>query len=72
MGWFNVLMTDFIVACVATISPQFTSPFCFLPYPLPLSTPATQAKFMVVSGHKDGVDLVLVYCYVVIFVARFG
>ena len=57
MGWFNVLMTDFIVACVATISPQFTSPFCFLPYPLPLSTPATQAKFMVVSGRKDGVDL---------------
>ena len=72
MGWFNVLMTDFIVACVATISPQFTSPFCFLPYPLPLSTPATQAKFMVVSGHKDGVDVVLIYRYVVIFVARFG
>ena len=72
MGWFNVLMTDFIVACVATISPQFTSPFCFLPYPLPLSTPATQAKFMVVSGHKDGVDVVLIYRYVVIFVAQFG
>ena len=36
MGWFNVLMTEFIV----------------------------------VSGHKDGVDLVLIYRHVVIFVAR--
>ena len=69
MGWFNVLMTDFIVACVAGyyFSPiHIISPFCLLPYPLPLSTPATQAKFMVVSGHKDGVDLVLIYCYVAI------
>ena len=38
MGWFNVLMTEFIV----------------------------------VSGRKDGVDLVLIYRHVVIFVARFG
>ena len=38
MGWFNVLMTEFIV----------------------------------VSGRKDGVDLVLIYRYVVIFIARFG
>ena len=38
MGWFIVLMTEFIV----------------------------------VSGRKDGVDLVLIYRYVVIFVARFG
>ena len=37
MGWFNVLMTEFIV-----------------------------------SGHKDGVYLVLIYCHVVVFVAQFG
>ena len=42
------------------------------PYPLPLSTPATQAKFIVVTGRKDGVDLVLIYRFVVIFIARFG
>ena len=47
-------------------------PFLLPPYPLPLSTHATQAKFIVVSGRKDGVDLVLIYRYVVIFVARFG
>ena len=29
-------------------------------------------EFIVVSGHKDGVDLVLIYRHVVIFVARFG
>ena len=29
-------------------------------------------EFIVVSGCKDGVDLVLIYRYVVIFVARFG
>ena len=46
-------------------------PFLLPPYPLPLSTPATQAKFIVVSGRKDGVDLLLIYRYVVIFVARF-
>ena len=46
--------------------------FCLRPFPLPLSTPATQAKLTVVSGRKDRVDLVLIYCYVVIFVARFG
>ena len=73
MGWFNVLMTEFIVFCVAGyyFSPT-TSPFRFLPISLPLSTPATQAKFIVVSGRKDGVDLVLIYRYGVIFVARFG
>ena len=38
MGWFNVLMTEFIV----------------------------------VSGRKDEVDLVLICRHVVIFVARFG
>ena len=38
MGWFNVLMTEFIV----------------------------------VSGRKDGVYLVLIYRHVVIFIARFG
>ena len=69
MGWFNVLMTEFIVACVAS---PIHIPFLLPPYPLPLSTPATQAKFIVVSGRKDGVDLVLIYRYVVIFVARFG
>ena len=47
-------------------------PFLLPSYPLPLSTPATQAKFIVVSGRKDGVDLVLIYRYVVIFLARFG
>ena len=73
MGWFNVLMTEFIVACVTGyyFSPIHI-PFLLPPYPLPLSTPATQAKFIVVSGRKDGVDLVLIYRYVVIFVARFG
>ena len=73
MGWFNVLMTEFIVACVAGyyFSPIHI-PFLLPPYPLPLSTPATQAKFIVVSGRKDGVDLVLIYRYVVIFIARFG
>ena len=71
MGWINVLMTEFIVACVAGyyFSP-IHFPFLLPPYPLPLSTPATQAKFIVVSGRKDGVDLVLIYRYVVIFVAR--
>ena len=61
MGWFNVLMTEFIVACVAGyyFSPIHI-PFLHPPYALPLSTPVTQAKFMVVSGHKDGVDLVQV------------
>ena len=71
MGWFNVLMTEFIVACVAGY--YFSSihiPFLLPPYPLPLLTPATQAKFIVVSGRKDGVDLVLIYRYVVIFIAN--
>ena len=55
MGWFNVLMTEFIVACVAGcyFSPIHIS-FLLPPYPLPLSTPDTQAKFIVVSGRKDG------------------
>ena len=54
-------MTEFIVACVAGyyFSPIHI-PFLLPPYPLPLSTPATQAKFIVVSGRKDGVDLVLI------------
>ena len=57
MGWFNVLMTDFIVACVTGyyFSPIHI-PFLLPPYPLPLLTPATQGKFIVVSGRKDGVD----------------
>ena len=73
MGWFNVLMTEFIVACVAGyyFSP-IPIPFLLPLYPLPLSTPATQAKFVVVSGCKNGVDLVLIYSHVVIFVALFG
>ena len=73
MGWCNVLMTEFIVACVASyyFSPIHI-PVLLPPYLLPLSTPATQAKFMVVSGRKGGVDLVLIYRDVVIFVARFG
>ena len=73
MGCFNVLMTEFIVAYVAGyyFSPIHIS-FLLPPYPLPLSTPAKQAKFIVVSGRKDGVDLVLIYHYVVIFIARFG
>ena len=29
-------------------------------------------KFIVISGRKDGVYLVLIYHHVVIFVARFG
>ena len=73
MGWFNVLITEFIVACVAGyyFSPTHNR-FLLPPYPLPLSTPATQAKFIVVSGRKDGVDIFLIYRDVVIFVARFG
>ena len=73
MSWFNLLMTEFIVACVAVyyFSPIHI-PFLLSPYPLPLSTPATQAKFIVVRGRKDGVDLVFIYSYVVIFVTRFG
>ena len=73
MGWFNVFMTEFIVAWVAGY--YFSSihiPFLLPPYPLPLLTPATQAKFIVVSGRKDGVVLVLIHRHVVIFVARFG
>ena len=31
-----------------------------------------RTEFTVVSGRKDGVDLVLIYLHVVIFVARFG
>ena len=64
MGWFNLLMTEFIVACVAG--------YYFFPIHIPFSTSATQAKFIVASGRKDGVDLVLIYRYVVIFLARFG
>ena len=71
MGWFHVLMTEFIVACVAYFSP-IPIPFLLPPYPLPLSTPPTQAKFIVVSSRKDGVDFVLIYRHVIIFVARFG
>ena len=74
MGWYNVLMTEFIVACV-TLHHYFSSihiPFLLPPYPPPLLTPAIQAKFIVVSDRKDGVDLVLIYRYVVIFIARFG
>ena len=60
MGWFNVLMTEFIVACLAGYYFSLIHiPFLLPPYPLPLSTPATQAKFIVVGGRKDGVDLVL-------------
>ena len=64
MDWFSVLMTEFTVACVAgyNFSPIHI-PFLLPPYHLPLSTPATQAKFIVVSGRKDGVDLVLIYRY---------
>ena len=65
MGWFNVLMTEFYFSPIHI-------PFFLPPYPLPLSTPATQAKFIVISGRKDGVDLVLIDRYVGIFVARFG
>ena len=68
MSWFNVLMTEFIVAYFSPIH----IPFLLPPYSLPLSTPATQVKVIFVSGCKDGVDLVLIYCCVVIFVARFG
>ena len=73
MGWFNVLMTEFIVACVAGY--YFSTihiPFLLPPYRLPLSTPATQVKLIVFSGRTDGLDHVLIYRYVVIFVARFG
>ena len=61
MGWFNVLMTEFIAACAAGyyFSPIHI-PLWLPPYPPPLSTPVTQAKFIVVSGRKDGVDLVLI------------
>ena len=61
MGWFIEIMTEFRVACVTGyyFSPIHI-PFLIPPYPLPLSTPATQAKFIVVSGRKDGVDLVSV------------
>ena len=74
MGWFNVLMTEFIVACVAGyyFAPIIHIPFLLPRYPLPLSTPATQAKYIVVTGRKDGVDHVLIYRHVVTFVARFG
>ena len=73
MGWFNVLMTEFIVARVTgyCFSPIHI-PFLVPPYPLTLSTPATQAKFIVVSGRKDRVDLGLICRHVVIFIARFG
>ena len=63
------------VGCVGLWKHYFSPihiPFLLPPYPLSLSTPATQAKFIVVSGRKDGVDLVLIYRYVVIFIARFG
>ena len=45
MGWFNVLMTEFIVACVAgyCFSPIHI-PFLLPLYPLPLSTPARKQK----------------------------
>ena len=65
MGWFNVLMAGYYFSPIHI-------PFLRSPYPLPLSTPAKQAKFIVVSGRKDGVDLLLIHRYVVIFVARFG
>ena len=73
MGWFDVLMTEFLVACMAGyyFSPIHI-PVLLSPYPLPLSTPVTQAKFIVVRGRRDGVDLVLIYRCVVIFIARFG
>ena len=73
MGWLNVLMTQFIVACVTGyyFFPIHVS-FLLPPYALSLSTPAKQAKFIVVRGRKDGDDLVLIYRYVVIFTARFG
>ena len=65
-------MTEFILACVAGYYFSLIHiPFLRPPYPLPLSTRATQTKFIVVSGRKGGVDLVLIYNYVVIFVARF-
>ena len=73
MDWFNVLMTEFIVACVAGYYlSQSTSLFCFLPIPYPFRRLLRKAKFIVVSGRKDGVDLVLIYRHVVIFGARFG
>ena len=65
MGWFNVLMAGYYFSPIHI-------PFLLPPYPLPLSTPGTQAKFIVASGCKDGVDLVLIYRYlsiVDIFVA---
>ena len=74
MGWFNVLMTEFIVAYVH-------GRLLFLPNPHPFFASSLSptpfdacyaAKFIVVSGRKDGVDLVLIYRYLVIFVARFG
>ena len=65
-------MTEFIEACVTGyyFSP-INIPVLLPPYPLPLSTRATQAKFIVVSGRKDGVGLVSIYRYVVIVIARF-
>ena len=72
--WVGLMcLTEFIVACVTGyyFSPTHI-PFLLPPYPLPLSTPATQAKFLVVCGRKDGDDLVLIYRYVVIFIAQFG
>ena len=66
-------MNEFIVAYVAGYYfCPIHIPILLPPYPLPLSTPATQAKFIVVGVRKDGVDLVLIYRYVVIFIARFG
>ena len=65
MGWFNVLMAGYYFSPIH-------NPFLLSPYPLPLSTPAKQAKFIVVSGREDGVDLLLIHRYVVIFVTRFG
>ena len=61
MGWFNVLIVAYVTGYY--LSPIHI-PFLLPPYPLPLSTPATQAKFIVVSGRKDGVDLVLIYRFV--------
>ena len=73
MAGLNVLMTEFIVVCVTGYYfYPIHIPFLLPSFPLPLSTPATQAKFIVDSGRKDGVDLVLIYRYVVIFLARFG
>ena len=70
MGWFNVLATQATInSVIGYYFSPIPIPFLLPPYPLPLSTPATQVKFIVVGGRKDGVDLVLIYRYVVIFVA---